>query len=128
MEVVAEAFRTGGVWMYLILTIAVFGWPLSLLAPLTLLTKKAKLAIAAGIISGLVGLAAIGVGAAGYAVGMAEVEEALTKASPEYRERLRVRGEEYASYSLYFGLGAGSVPLLFGLLALGGGIAMREPE
>jgi len=126
MAVIAEAFRTGGVWMYLILMGVVLGWPLAFLGLLTLFSKKAKLMMASGALVCLIGLGTLGIGVVGYATGMAEVEEAVEKATPEHRERLRAAGEGYASYPLYFGFGGSSVPLLLGLLMLGAGVMKRE--
>lgn len=125
MGELAMAFRTGGVWMYLILTAVLVGWPLAGLGLLTLLSKKAKVAMIAGGLVTVIGLGTAAIGVVGYTVGMAEVDEAIERATPENRERLRETGAEYAAYPLKFGFGAASVPLLLGLLTFGAGVMKR---
>ena len=126
MDVLVEAFRMGGVWMYLILAACILGWPLALIGlAVGLISKNSKVAIVGGAVVLAIGLGTAGLGTIGYVSELGTVEAALEKATPANRERLRQKGQEIANYSLYFGLGGGSVPLLMGLVTLGAGIVRR---
>lgn len=129
MGVIAEAFRTGGVWMYLILAASLIGWPLSVLGVIAaFVSPRAKYSLVIGGFVVLVGVATIAAGGIGYMMGMAEVEEAVELASPDVRPRLLAKGEQLSTYPLYFGLGGGSVPLLLGGLAVAVGLSRRGDE
>ncbi len=123
MGEIAEAFRTGGVWMYLILALDLTVYPGCAIGLLLAIFAKEgtqrKILLGFTILIGLGALLILGVGVMGYMIGLAEVEAALEKASPENQLRLREMGELYAMYPFKFGLGSSIIPAICTTLMFG---------
>lgn len=121
MGAIAEMFRSGGVWMYLILTIALVSNPsggLSLIAAALAKHKHKTMLYVIGVLCALMALTGLLVGALGYYVGTSEIEMALEKATPENRALLRERGQEIAMYPVTFAAYCSAIPLFGAAVAL----------
>lgn len=119
----AEMFRSGGVWMYLVLAAAL---PAYLIALGTLVLAipagtSGKLRGALAICSGLTlltSLLIIGLGYVGYEMGLSEVQQAMEVVKPDKREELLARGREIAQYPLTFATWLAPIPGLIGFAGL----------
>jgi len=127
MEFIVTAFREGGWAMYIILLGILLSWGVAAVAGVVATISRGALpAMVLGCLTLVGGLGTGIAGLGGYAVGLAKVEEAIPRAAPENRERLRTRGEELVRYPLYFGLFGSSVPLAVGTIVLGVGMVRRR--
>lgn len=123
MQEFAEMFRSGGIWMYLVLIAALPAW-LAALGTFVLAIPagvSGKLRMPLLICSALTLLGAlliVGLGYAGYQVGISEMQMALEHVSPEKRDALQARGREIANYPLTFAMYAAPIPGFLGFLGL----------
>ncbi|MCA9690852.1 MAG: hypothetical protein KC636_14695 [Myxococcales bacterium] len=81
----------------------------------------------AGLVSGarrlalagaVMGVTAVVLGVAGYFLGLAELERALSTIEVEYRERAQARGQELALVPLWFSALAAAPALVLGAIGL----------
>jgi hypothetical protein len=120
MSAIAEAFRAGGVWMYLILLLVMAEIPLAI-GGVVFLGMGFFRKIARGWHAGvavfftLFTLVILAVGLVGQWEGIANMEAALEFAAPEVRDTLREAGEAVARYPWRFSQFAAVVP---GLLTI----------
>lgn len=119
MALIVEAFRTGGVWMYLILSATILASALTVIGGfIGFKAKRKPITLLFGFVSLLAGLGIAGMGAIGYSMGIMQMNEALMHASPEYIDRLREVGTSYARYPLIFGGVSAIFPALGGAILL----------
>lgn len=117
MEGIAEAFRTGGIWMYLILLLTVLSGLWTVIQ-----TVVNALGVRLPAVGWWVGLFLIAVvGALGLGSSLSEALAALPAASPENRQALAARGASLALNIAAFAAIVSAV--LGGLVALGAGIS-----
>ena len=124
MELAAEMFRQGGIWMYLVLGLSMIVYPVFLGAiviyGLGIFGDKARrkmCLIAAGL--SLVGaLALVMVGTVGWYVGLSDMQAAVAMASPEHAAEMRERGRAMAMYPLQAGGVAAVLPGVGGIVFL----------
>ena len=131
MSHLAEMFRSGGVFMYLILLGFI------LLAPLALATIGISVArlvkggfgrtlLITSVVT-LVGSAfVVLVGFLGYQMGISEVEAALEMVPPERAAEMRAKGMELARYTLDFSLYTAALPALAGIMGLVARFAKKD--
>ena len=126
MDTILEAFRAGGAWMWVILT-------LSIISYLASFTSLAFLAVSMrrplrltmiwfGIVLLVMGVAIFVIGGVAYGVGISQMQHALAYIDPKYLEEARLQGTEEALLPLHFSLIMGGFPTLVGLLSLVRGI------
>jgi len=119
MGMIAEAFRTGGVWMYLILSATIMASALTVIGGfIGFKAKRKPITLLFGFVALLAGLGIAGMGAIGYSMGIMQMNEALMHASPEHIDQLREVGTGYARYPLIFGGIAAIFPALGGAILL----------
>ena len=117
MGAIAEMFRTGGIWMYLIFAMSIGGGVIWVLAfALAALKKRSPVALWL-----LVPVGAILLGALGTAIGVAEAIAALEVATPQVRGRMAMRGASLAQVTLMFGALVAAAYASFGALGVGAG-------
>lgn len=110
--------------MYALLLCALAGNPIALLALAgAFLTERRARRIGIGAASVAIGTLTVLLGVASYVYWMAVVDSALAVVDPSSRDMLLERGREEAMTNVWFGLGGGALPILFGVLALARGIA-----
>lgn len=126
MDTILQAFRVGGVWMWVILI-------LSAISYLASFTSLAFLAVSMrrplrltmtwfGIVLLTMGGAIFVIGVVAYGVGISQMERALEYIDPKFVEEVRLLGTEEALLPLHFSLIMGGFPTLVGLLSLVRGI------
>ena len=120
MSAIVEAFRVGGVWMYLIFLLVMAEIPLVIGGVAFLgmgFFKKISRGWHAGVgvLFALFTLFILAVGLLGQWVGIASMEAALEVATPDVRDTLREQGEAIARYPWRFSQFAAVVP---GLLTI----------
>ena len=131
MQMIAEAFRTGGVWMYLVLAIAAITHPagiLSLIGAFLAKPGQRKFVIGLGVLGLLGVVGTILIGWVGYTVGIIEMNEALEKVSPENAEKMRELGTRLSKYPLNFSLLASVFPGIASVLVLIRGLTLRSDQ
>lgn len=116
MSSIAEAFRTGGVWMYLILFATLCGLALTgLLTVATAIKRRAPWVLWA-----ITPVFVLLIGLLGHYIGLSETLTALERATPETRMKLLARGISLSLNASAFG--AFSAAFLSALSALGLGL------
>lgn len=117
MDMVAEAFRTGGIWMYLILLLSVV--TLAWLAAMTIIGAVGKRLPA--VLWWLGPISVLTAGFAGTGVGLGEALSAVEMVQPERRMAILARGFAFALNTAVFTATASTI---FGVLvAVGSGAA-----
>ncbi len=122
MAEIAQAFSEGGIWMYLILVLALVVIPTSLATVLIAVLAKAgrKLLLVLAGFKLLITVLVVAVGAVAWWVGMVEVRHALEYAPPDVQAEMLAMGERIAGYPLWFAIFVAIPP---GLVAVGLGVA-----
>ena len=128
MNDVVRYLQEGGWSMYPIACFGVIGVFMGLAALASMFASSRKMAIGLGISALLLGLMALGMGLVGTMQGRRTTEEAIVNVDPEFAEVIRVQGYEESDNNLVLGALACALPLLAGLLAVGRGLTMKEPE
>lgn len=126
MNSFAEAFRTGGIWMYLLLALALGGAILPFAGTILAALGK-RIPLVAWIIVPFIALL---IGSLGAAMGMLEVFDALSLATPETRSKLLARGIALSMNVKVFGAMVASFYFAMGALGLGLGtvIGVGKPR
>ncbi len=132
MEVVAEMFRSGGIWMYLVLALSLLVYPGLLVSGVLFGSSfregapRRKRRLIAGAIPLLGAVALVAVGVVGWQLGLAEAHSAMEMASPESRQRMLARGEQIAMYPLQAGAAMALIPGLVGLVFMVTGLLASD--
>jgi hypothetical protein len=122
----AEFYRAGGGWMHLILLTGIVSAGLAIALPIAAFMsgRPRTAALLAGILAGA-GAAAVLLGLAGQAVGLARTESALAVVTPELRDQLRAMGSAESRTCLVFGLCVAVVPWMGALVTVGRAVTAR---
>ena len=128
MNDLTHHFQEGGWSMYPIACFGFVGLFLGLAALASLFAPSRKFPIGIGTASMLIGLLALGMGILGTIQGRRATDEVIGAVGAEYAEDVRRQGYEESNNNLVFGGLACVLPLLAGMLAIGRGAMMKEPE
>lgn len=128
MNDIVRYLQEGGWSMYPIACFGVIGAFMALAALASMFASSRKMAVALGLSALILGLMALGMGLFGTMQGRRATEEAIVNVDSEFAEVIRVQGYEESDNNLVLGALACALPLLAGLLAVGRGLTMKEPE
>jgi len=119
------AFQACGFPSWLMLLAAMLALPFALVA-VALAIARTKTAKLFAVLALTFSLLPVAVGAMGMTLARSKVDSVLdgNLIEPGLRERIRAEGYEEAALCLRLGFGAGAVPLLFGLVAVGLALAL----
>lgn len=123
MQELAEMFRAGGIWMYLILVTAAPAYLLAvssivLAIPAAASGKLRKPLIICAALTVMSAAIMVVLGYAGYQTGLAEMQAALEHVSPDKRQAMVTRGREIAVYPMTFASWLAPLPGLAGVLGI----------
>jgi hypothetical protein len=122
-------FYEGGWPMYGVLACTLLAHPVALAALIVAFASRRRgmvLGLSAAAL--LLGLSTACTGAAGYAFGLHQMNEALAGAwlEPAQVEALRAAGESEAGWNLVCGMAGAALPVLLALVGLARGLTLRE--
>lgn len=117
-------FRSGGMWMYLLLALSLLVYGLYVVAVVIFGTsflgkparRKNRLTAGAMALGGA--LVLLLVGALGWYMANADLQAALAQTSPENAEAMRAKGRAMALYPIQFAAVAAALPGVSGLIFL----------
>ncbi|MEZ4458198.1 MAG: hypothetical protein R3E66_00440 [bacterium] len=125
-----ETIHEGGTWTWLLLSWALISHTFAAAGGLACMfvghrwVRQVRLGVGAILL--FFCIVAVGLGLAGYYLGMQEMQEALQVVIPKYEEQLRAEGTRLARIPLYIGAATAILPGLVGAAAIAFGL--RRPK
>ncbi len=132
MGMIAEMFREGGWWMYMVLAIGLMVYPVLLVSAVLYGSSfrqgapRRRRRLIAGAMPLVGAIALVAVGVVGWQMGLAEAQAALEMATPEVRDRLWARGQEVAAHPLRAAGVLAILPGLAGMIFLVSGLLTKD--